>query len=127
MIPSRILVIDDDNAVREVICNSLIECDYQVKCARDGEEGLGIIREGYNPNIVISDIIMPKKEGIETIIEIKKNLPDIKIIAISGGGRTKAMDFLHLAKKLGANATVEKPIDMDYLEDVVARLLENER
>lgn len=122
---SKILVIDDDSAVRSIICDSLMECGYEIQSARDGEEGLDMVNQGYHPHIVISDIIMPRKEGIETIRELKKNLPEIKVIAISGGGRTKAGDFLNLAKKLGANASVEKPIDMDRLEQIVAELLDN--
>lgn len=125
MATSKILVIDDDSAVRSIICDSLIECGYEIRSARDGEEGLLMISQGYHPQIVISDIIMPRKEGIETIIELKKNLPEIKVIAISGGGRTKAEDFLQLARKLGASASVEKPIDMDHLEQVIAELLSN--
>ena len=123
MRPFKILVIDDDNAVRQVVCDSLTECGYQIECARDGEEGLDIVNHSYNPDIVICDIIMPRKEGIETIIELKRSLPGVKVIAISGGGRTKAGDFLQLAEKLGANASVEKPIDMDHLERVGAGLL----
>lgn len=121
----RILVIDDDSAVRDVICDNLRDCGYEIQCAKDGEEGIEAISGGYKPDIVICDIIMPRKEGIETIIELRKELPDVKVIAISGGGRTKAVDFLKLAEKLGAKASVEKPIDMDHLESVVERLLKN--
>lgn len=119
----KILVIDDDNAVREILYESLSQYGYDIRCARDGEEALDIVQQEYLPDLVISDIIMPKKEGIETIIELRKMLPDVKVIAISGGGRTKAGDFLQLARKLGANISVEKPIDMDYLEQAVAGLL----
>lgn len=120
---AKILVIDDDYAVRTMICESLQDCGYQVVCAADGEEGLHFLSTQEIPDVVITDIIMPKREGLETIMEIKKRFPSIKLIAISGGGRTRAADFLSLATKLGSNAVLPKPINMDELERTIKVLV----
>lgn len=120
---ARILVIDDDQAVRKTICENLEECGYDVMQAADGEQGLLFMDTANLPAIVITDIIMPHKEGLETIIEIRKKFPGIKLIAISGGGRTRSTDFLHLAEKLGSDITLPKPLDMDELERAVKSLL----
>ena len=118
-----ILVIDDDHAVRKTICDNLVECGYEVCDAEDGEQGLKVIKSGRVPQVVITDIIMPQKEGLETIMELRGSYPDIKLIAISGGGRTKSSDFLHLASVLGANATLPKPLDMNQLEETIDTLI----
>ncbi len=118
----RILVIDDESSVRETICENLIDCGFDVSFAGDGQEGINLIDEQNPPDVIITDIIMPRKEGLETIIEIRKKFKSIKLIAISGGGRTKTMDFLELAKKLGVDAVLPKPLDMDELEATVKRV-----
>jgi len=120
----RVLVIDDEEAVRETICENLEDCGFEMSEAIDGEHGLEVIQKsGQAPHIVITDIIMPKKEGLETIMQIRKQYGAIKLIAISGGGQAKAMDFLELAKKLGADAVLAKPLDMAELEKTVRSLV----
>ena len=121
---TRILIIDDETPVRQTLRENLEECGFEVREAPDGDEGLRSIDLKAPPHIVITDIIMPRKEGLETIIEIRKKFPGIKLLAISGGGRTRTMDFLELAEKLGAHAILPKPIDMDELEQTVRRLTE---
>jgi len=118
----RILVIDDEVAVRETLCENLSECGFEVSSASDGEDAVRQIEKGNLPDIVITDIIMPKKEGLEVIVEIRKKYPKIKVIAISGGGRTKTVDFLTLAEKLGADAVLAKPLDLDELENTVRKI-----
>lgn len=120
----RILVIDDEEAVRETIRENLEDCGFHVAEATDGEQGIQLISLGDPPDIVITDIIMPKKEGLETIMEIRRKFPGIKLVAISGGGRTKTMDFLEIAEKLGADAILPKPLDLDELEKTVRRLVD---
>ena len=112
----RVLVIDDDASVRQTICEIVEICGYEAFGAGDGESGLALLNESNLPHIVITDIIMPHKEGLETIMEIRKKFPNIKIIAISGGGRTKVMDYLAMAKKLGCDAVITKPIDIREFE-----------
>ncbi|MDF3023406.1 MAG: response regulator receiver protein [Alphaproteobacteria bacterium] len=120
----RIMVVDDEEQVRGVVCENLSACGFDVVYARDGQEALNMIDEGtHQPQIVITDIIMPRKEGLEVIMELRRRHPDIRLIAISGGGRTKSADFLHLAKKLGADAILPKPLDIDMLEKTVRELV----
>lgn len=118
----KILVVDDEESVRKILCENLAECGFEVAAAKDGQEALQLIEEGEAPNVVITDIIMPRKEGLEVIIELRKRHPAVRVIAISGGGRTKSADFLHLAKKLGADAILPKPLDLDQLEKTVRGL-----
>jgi len=95
---SRILIIDDDAQILKMLRQILEREKYHVTEASNGKEGLRLYRE--NPaDLVITDIIMPEKEGIEIIIELKRDYPDVKIIAISGGGRINPEDYLDIAKK----------------------------
>lgn len=119
----RILVIDDDDAVRATICENLIDFGYAVSDTNNGEDALQRIREGETPDLVITDIVMPHKEGLEIIMDIKKEFPAIKLIAISGGGSRKTTDFLYYAKRFGADEILPKPLDMDYLESIIARFI----
>jgi two-component system chemotaxis response regulator CheY len=78
---------------------------------------------GWQPDLVITDIIMPEEEGIQTIAEMRAAKPDAKIIAISGGGRSGNTDFLQIARQVGAMDVVSKPFDPDFLLAIVeARL-----
>ena len=123
MTRKHVLVIDDENSVRKVICDNLKLSGFSVSGASDGEQGLGMI-DASPPSVVITDIIMPGKSGLEVIAAIRKDYPSIKIVAISGGGKVKEMDdLLEKAKDLGADAVLSKPLDLDELEKTVERLL----
>jgi CheY-like chemotaxis protein len=111
---TKILVIDDDMVVRETIIQILEDKGYEVISAEDGYRGLAAFRRD-KPDLVITDIIMPEKEGIQTIMEIRQERADAKIIAISGGGRIGNTDFLRIAQQLGANDIIAKPFDPDDL------------
>jgi CheY-like chemotaxis protein len=117
----RILVIDDEEAVRETLCENLVECGYEVASAMNAQDAENQMRD-ILPDLVITDIIMPQRDGSEIILDIRSRYPNIKIIAISGGGRTKTTDFLALAEKRGADAVLEKPIDIDELEKIIRRI-----
>ncbi len=78
---------------------------------------------GNPPDLMITDILMPEREGIETILTVRKLHPGLKILAISGGGRTGRLDFLEVAKKFGAHATLQKPFDKKALLTAVRALL----
>jgi CheY-like chemotaxis protein len=119
----KILVIDDDSLVRDTLVRVLERKGYQVLVASDGLRGLHAFRR-EQPDLVITDIIMPEKEGLETIREIRGECPDAKIIAISGGARIGNMDFLDVAGKLGASEIIPKPFDPTELVTVVSRCLD---
>jgi len=119
---ARILVIDDDATVRLSVKLALEDADHAVTVAADGQEGTDLFRQ--NPaDLVISDIFMPEKEGLETIDEIRRIQPQTKIIAISGGGRMDPDDYLAIAKSVGADRSLLKPFDIQQLVDMVAELL----
>jgi CheY-like chemotaxis protein len=110
----RVLVIDDEPQIRSMLRMMLERAGHEVEEAPDGIEGIRIYRN--NPvDLIISDLIMPNKDGIGMIIDLKKEFPDVKIIAMSGGGLNKPEGYLEGAKKLGAQRTLTKPIDRDEL------------
>jgi DNA-binding response OmpR family regulator len=118
----KILVIDDDAVVRRTIEHILRDEGYEVLTAGDGVRGMMVFRR-EQPDLVITDIIMPDQEGIQTITEMRKDRPDAKIIAISGGGRIGNIDYLKIALVLGARNIIPKPFDADELLLVVAECL----
>jgi CheY-like chemotaxis protein len=120
---ATILVIDDDPMAREIITEMLSQSGHQAVNASDGGEGLQLSRNGAF-DIVITDIIMPEVEGVETIIQLRKDNPDVKIIAISGGGRISAYWHLSVAEQFGAEKTLEKPFAKYDLLKAVNQLLE---
>ncbi|NTU97696.1 MAG: response regulator [Chlorobiaceae bacterium] len=105
----KILVIDDDAAVRKFIGLTLKQAGYDVLEGENGREGMKTLQEHRDISLMITDIIMPEKEGIETIMEVKKLYPSLKIIAISGGGKAGPQSYLVLADAFGVNATLAKP------------------
>ncbi len=123
---NRILVIDDDVIVRQTITNVLTEAGYDVVSASDGAAGMRLYNRS-RPDLVITDIIMPDQEGIQTLMEIHKVDPTAKVIAISGGGRTSNLRILDVARTMGANDTLAKPFDLEELLTVVQRWLPLDR
>jgi DNA-binding NtrC family response regulator len=119
---SKILVIDDDVIVRETLVQILEDRGYAVITAEDGKRGVAAFRRD-KPALVITDIIMPEQEGIQTITELRRLDPAVRIIAISGGGRIGNTDFLKIAQHLGAADVVAKPFDPDDLVERVGRCL----
>jgi CheY-like chemotaxis protein len=119
---ARILVIDDDEQVLDMLYESLTREGYDVLKASNGEQGLRLCREN-SVDLIITDIIMPEKEGIETIIELRKDFPNVKIIAISGGGRAGTKDYLQMAKIFGVQRTFTKPVAREQLLDAIKELI----
>ena len=123
---AKILVIEDDPGIRKMIELTLTRAAHQVTLTNDGDQGLKSFR-AEQPDLVISDIVMPNKEGIETIMEIRKLAPAIPIIAMSGGGLNIGTQYLGVAQKLGANAILSKPFRTAELVDLVAQILKSPR
>ncbi len=120
---AQILIIDDDDQFRVMLRKLMERNGYEVVEASNGKEGIKIYRE--NPtDLIITDLIMPDKDGIETIQELKQNFPGVKIIAISGGGRLGPSGYLHMAQILGAQRTLTKPIELPELLKAIEELLE---
>ncbi len=120
----RILVIDDDVQVRQMLKQTLEREGYEVVDAADGAKGIRLYRDEPT-DLVITDIIMPEKEGIETIIELKRDFPDVKIIAISGGGRVDPGHYLEIASRCGVDRTFSKPLDRVELLEAIQQLLDD--
>jgi len=117
----KALVIDDEPAMRALVSSILQEAGYEVREAADGRIGLAAFNT-FEPDLVITDIVMPNEEGIGTIRQLRQLKPDLKIIAISGGGRMGNMDFLRIAKDFGAAATLAKPFRKQQFLDVLKTL-----
>lgn len=120
---ARILVIDDEDLVRFTIRHALESVGHEVIEAVDGAEGINRIKTA-SIDLVVTDVLMPNKEGIETIRELRTLDNPPPIIAISGGGRTGNVDFLELARKFGADAVLAKPFSARDLTGTVSRLLD---
>jgi YesN/AraC family two-component response regulator len=119
---ARILLIDDDESVRTILYLTLVHAGHEVIEARNGREGLDLFRQG-SVDLVITDIVMPEKEGFEVVMKIRKKNPTLKIIAISGGGLHNAAHYLHTAKLLGAAKVLAKPFSNETLMTAVNELL----
>ena len=117
-----ILIIDDDTQLSAMLKQLLERNGYSVLTAPDGSKGIDLYHSD-GARLIITDLIMPVKEGIETIAELIKENPSVKIIAISGGGRLKPDSYLNLAETFGAARTFTKPIDRQALLDAVSEIL----
>jgi DNA-binding NtrC family response regulator len=120
----RILVVDDDPSIRRTLELLLSRAGYQVTQARDGIEAVRLWRE-HGGDLVITDLHMPEKDGIQTIIELLSHSPRARIIAMSGGGQTKRLDLLGNASLLGAVLTIEKPFTITEMMALVGRALQS--
>ncbi len=120
---ARILVIDDDGQVRTLLRMILEREGHEVVEAPDGNVGIELYRK-EPADVVITDIFMPEKEGLETIMDLRLEYPEVKLIAISGGGHLKPHEYLVMARKLGARLTLTKPFERDGLLEAVTGILE---
>jgi CheY-like chemotaxis protein len=110
---ARILLVEDDESLRKALRLTLIHMGHSVVEARDGKEASKLSLE--NIDTVLTDIIMPEQDGIETIMQFRKKHPNLRIVAMSGGGRVSAGDYLPFAKHLGANSVLAKPFTDEEL------------
>ena len=129
---AHILVIDDEVQIRDVLRTVLERVGYEVTEAADGSlvvdgnrEGLRIFAEGQI-DLVVTDIIMPEKGGIDTIMDLRRDHPDVKVIAISGGGMCGDVSYLDMALGVGADRAIGKPFVLDEFLEAVQDLLTEE-
>ena len=117
-----VLIIDDDVGMRVLLVTLLEAHGFRVLTAASGVRGLQVIRESA-PRVVLTDILMPGQDGMETIRAIRRAHLDVRIIAMSGGGYIDKMDYLRYARMLGADATINKPADIDALVGLLRSFL----
>lgn len=120
---ATILLVEDDELVRDMLAQVLTRAEHQVICANNGEDATKQLTQTH-PDIMITDIIMPKKSGITLISEVKNQHPNLEIIAISGGGRLDPTGYLDLSESIGATVSFEKPIDKSALLMAIDLLLQ---
>jgi DNA-binding NarL/FixJ family response regulator len=118
----RVLLIDDDELVRKTLRRALEDADFEVVEAADGDEGIRSY-ETEPIDVVVTDILMPEKEGVETIMELRRKNPEVKIVAISGGEIRGGQQYLRIAGLLGADRVLPKPIRPKALLEAVRDLL----
>jgi DNA-binding NtrC family response regulator len=119
---SRIMVVDDDASIRRTLTLMLTRAGFEVVQAADGAEAVRIWRQ-QGGDLVITDLHMPRKDGIETIVELLCFSPGLPIIAMSGGGQTKRLDLLGNVALLRTVLTIEKPFTIDEMMATVQRAL----
>lgn len=118
----RVLIVDDDPLVLGTMKVAVEEAGYTVATAENGKKAMSEITREL-PDLVVTDLIMPTQEGVETILAIRKTAPTLPIIAISGGGRLDAVSLLDVAQKFGAVATLKKPFPPSELINTISRIL----
>ncbi|HTM58153.1 MAG TPA: response regulator [Candidatus Udaeobacter sp.] len=123
---ARILIMDDEAPIRSLLRRALENAGHEVFEAGNGTEGMQCYLE-HPADVVISDILMPEKEGLECILELKRLNPAVCIIAISGGSPRSNLDVLAIARHFGARKTFQKPFDLQKLIKAIDEELENRR
>ncbi len=120
---TRILLIDDDTPFRTMLCIALKQMGYDVTEAVDGEQGFDLYKAGGRFDVVVTDLLMPRKEGIETIMALRKLDPAVKVIAMSGGGRVTSVNYLAIARQVGAKKMLEKPFLSEDIRSAINEVL----
>ncbi|QDO97028.1 response regulator [Ferrovibrio terrae] len=120
---ARILVIDDNPEFREILRAHLEATGHHTVLASNGEEGLAALERG-DLDMVLTDILMPRRDGVEVLRETKRRWPGLPVIAISGGGWIKATELLGMAERLGADQVLQKPVRRDALIKAVDEALQ---
>jgi CheY-like chemotaxis protein len=123
---AQILIIDDDELFRSMLGATLVQFGHSVLEAGNGAEGLDLFRR-TKPDLIITDLVMPKMEGFEVLIYFRKHHPRAKIIVMSGGVRGQTVDFLEMATRLGASGVLAKPFSTDVLIKAIDALLPAEK
>jgi len=120
---ARILVIDDEEDFRRIVSRMLASGGHEVEEAADGRQAIEAYRARPS-DLVVADLYMPEIDGVEAIIRLRHEFPDVRIIAVSGGGHLGQDDVLTIAAAVGAQATLTKPLDKKMLLATIQRVLE---
>jgi CheY-like chemotaxis protein len=120
---ASILLVDDDDDFRTMLSEVLERAGHKIAQASDGQQAIDLYSK-HATDLVITDLVMPGREGIELIVDLKRLQPDVKIIAISGVGRSALPHFLRMATFLGAQRAVAKPFTVREILDAVTEVLE---
>jgi DNA-binding response OmpR family regulator len=120
---ARILVVDDDDLIRKLVVRTLERAGYEVVAAADGQQAARQYRD-QPADLIITDLFMPEKEGMEVIMELRREDPEVKIIAISGAGSLGPTGYLEVARMIGASKTLAKPFGREELLNAVRQLLD---
>ncbi|MEN8157201.1 MAG: response regulator [Bacteroidota bacterium] len=118
----KILIIDDESNILMMLKKMLEQSGYEIELAANGVEGIEMFKKS-RADLVITDIIMPEKEGLETIREMRRIKSDLKIIAMSGGGKVSADSYLEIARIFGASKIISKPFTKQEMVLAVDELL----
>lgn len=118
----QILIIDDEAQVRHMLRGVLENEGYRVVEAANGREGLRM-QHRTPSNLVITDILMPEMEGLETIRELRHQWPDVKVLAVSGASQKLGLDLLYVAKEFGATHMLQKPFSMSEMLKLISTML----
>ena len=121
----KLLIVDDNEQLLSMLNEYLAEHGYDVICSLSGEDAINIFSE-FNPDLVITDIVMPDIDGIELLLNLRKINPTIKVIAMSGGNQGHGDTYLKMANKLGANTILNKPFKLSDLVDEIKKLLDSQ-
>jgi two-component system response regulator (stage 0 sporulation protein F) len=119
---AKILVFDDEPSILLMLKKMLEKAGHEVDIALNGNDGLELFMKNQ-PDLLITDIIMPHKDGLEVVLELRKKYPELKIIAISGGGRIHPEGYLPTAKHFGADLIFQKPLVQKEFLQAVSLLL----
>lgn len=122
--PVRILIADDNADILSFMRAALEKAGYEVRTALDGAQALSSLAT-QSADLLITDIFMPGRDGIETLHDCKTRFPSTKVIAMSAGGTSGKFDYLPAAALIGASATLRKPFDVDRLLEVVRGVLQH--
>lgn len=132
---TRVIIIDDEADIRTALKEVLVRAGFEVEAVSNGSDGLDLLRE-HGADLVVADIIMPGKNGVETVYDIRMEFPKTKIVVISGGGNVAPMDYqpsaikteayLASASEAGADVTLTKPFDSEEIVKVIRQLTENQ-
>ena len=118
----RILVVDDDGDVRDLVCRMLEQDGYEAVPAKDGSQALerfGLLP----PDLVITDVVMPEVDGLEVLLKLRSLAPEAATMVMSGGGRVQPDIYLETARRLGARAVLRKPFTRAEMLDAVHKIL----